>query len=139
MSERVGELPEIKSAQELMDMFRTELAGSVSVVTALDFIDISNHHFMRHDLLTASVYTTVVVADLSAAFCDSFGMEMLFEVADTLAGHEKELRTVITNPRTLRFMRLYKFDARVRIFRTLLQALHAPQQDQVPLPRYQAA
>jgi anti-anti-sigma regulatory factor len=139
MNEWIRELPEIKTAQELMDNFRVELAGDASVVTALDYVDISNSHFMRHDLLTASVYSTVVVANLSTVFCDSAAANMLFEVADMLADRGTELRTVTTRPLTLRLMRLFKSDARVRIFPTLLQALNAPQQERMPLPHYQAA
>jgi hypothetical protein len=136
---RAIEIPEIKSAQAFMNMFRTDLAGDVSVVTALDFVDISNHHFMRHDLLTASVYTKVVVANLSAAFCDSSVTWMLEEMADKLASRGCELRAVITNPMTLRFMRAFKVDATVPIFPTVLQALHAPQDDWMPESHSQAA
>ena len=116
--------------------FRIQVQKGMPVVTApastdanLGDIDLDEEK-MRQELLAATAYGTVIVVDMSAAFCGVRGMRALAMTGKMLAHGGGEIRVVISNGATLRALAALHWDRYLRIFQSTPEALSAAMQSQ---------
>ena len=119
--------------------FTTDLTGALPIVTAVGYLDISNKHDMREELLSAAAYSRVVVVDMADTFCDACGMGVLDEIARLLADHGGELRVVTVRKLTIHFLNAFRLNRWMRIFPTVPEALSGTWRSRIPQPEPLAA
>jgi hypothetical protein len=128
-----------------MNHFWTWMRNGAPVVTTPDGVDIANEDALPGILRDAAARNPVVIVD--AATCETFfsvkAMGMLDKAACTMADAGGELRIVITNPNTRRYLKLcqeiFRSDEHLRIFEDLDEALATPRPDWKPQLQPQAA